>query len=115
MSRDVLLAAGYSSNQLDKLARAQTAIYKLGDPGFRNQLEHAVPKSALAYLQQEGWINKGEYNDLVGRVKPVTSYLNQWKKQYDNKLFLNLKNYLESEMSQADLNLYNKTQNQIIR
>jgi len=114
LTRDILLAAGYSTKQLDKLERAQTAIYKLGKPGFRNQLEHAVPESAIRYLQENGWISKGEYNDLVARVKPVTSYLNHWKKQYDLKLFLNLKKYLESEMSQADLNLYNKTQNHII-
>ena len=114
LTRDVLLAAGYSPNQLDKLERAQIAIRKLGDPGFKNQLEHAIPKSALSYLQTEGWIDKTEYNDLVGRVKPVTSYLNQWKKTYDNQLLANLKKYLESSMGKEDLNLYNKTQNRII-
>jgi len=114
LTRDVLLNAGYSIDDIKKMDNTQRLIRNLdkGNQIFLNQMEHKVPKSVATELLNNKKISQSEYKNLVGRVSPATSYLNQWKKQYDNTRLANLKKYLKEEI---DIKQFNKIENQIIK
>jgi len=115
LTADVLLAAGYTPNQIKKLNTAQRLIYKMDTPAFLNQLEHKIPKSLATELLNSGLIKKPQYKELIGRITPVTTHLNQWKKQYDLQRLTNLKNYLATPMGPLDVKKFNQIENQIIK
>ena len=62
---------------------------------FLNQLEHKIPKSVAVELLNKNKISKTEYKNLVGKISPATSYLNQWKKQYDFARLNNLRDFFK--------------------
>lgn len=105
LTSDVLLEAGYTPKQINKLRKAQAIIRNLdvNQGFFLNQLEHKVPRSVASELLNKGQITKAQYKDIVGKITPVTSDLNQWKKQYDLQRLINVKNYLSSNMEADDL------------
>ena len=117
LTADVLIDAGYTPKQIDKLNKAQAIIRKLNvDQGsFLNQLEHKVPKAVASELLNKGQISKSQYRDIIGKITPVTTDLNQWKKQYDLQRLMNVKNYLASNMEADDLKKFNKVENDIIK
>ena len=117
LTRDLLLAAGYPLSQIQKIARAQDVISRgLTKPeNFLNQLEHKVPKSIARELLNNKLISSSQYKDIVGRITPVTSYLNQWKTTFDMQRLYNLNRYLASEMSATDIKDFNKIENSIVR
>ena len=117
LTSDVLIEAGYTPKQIDKLNKAQAIIRKLdADQGFfLNQLEHKVPKAIASELLNKGQITQAQYKDIIGRITPVTTDLNQWKKQYDLQRLMNVKNYLASNMEADDLKKFNEVENDIIK
>tara|TARA_Y100001937_G_scaffold24192_1_gene34793 strand:+ start:247 stop:2646 length:2400 start_codon:yes stop_codon:yes gene_type:complete len=117
LTGDVLIEAGYTPKQIDKLNKAQAIIRKLdaNQGSFLNQLEHKVPKAVASELLNKGQISKSQYRDIIGKITPVTTDLNQWKKQYDLQRLMNVKNYLASNMEADDLKKFNKIENDIIK
>ena len=117
LTRDVLLQAGYSTNQIDKIDKAQTIIRRLDkDQGaFLNQLEHKIPKSLVTTLRDNKKINAEQYKQLIGKITPVTSSLNQWKKYFDVQRLSNLQEFLSSPMENSDVLKFNKLENEIIK
>ena len=117
LTGDVLIEAGYTPKQIDKLNKAQAIIRNLdaNQGSFLNQLEHKVPKAVASELLNKGQISKSQYRDIVGKITPVTTDLNQWKKQYDLQRLMNVKNYLASNMEADDLKKFNKIENDIIK
>jgi len=114
LTKDVLLDAGYTPKQIAKMDNVQNIIRKLNlNQGvFLNQLEHKIPKSVAVELLNKNKISKTEYKNLVGKISPATSYLNQWKKQYDFARLNNLKQFLNEEI---DFKKFNKIENDIIK
>jgi len=117
LTGDILLEAGYTPKQIKKLNKAQDIIRYLerNKEVFLNQLEHKVPKALASELLNNKLINRTQYKALVGKIAPVTSFLNQWKKQYDLQRLINLQNYLSSPMEKSDVINFNRTENDIIK
>jgi hypothetical protein len=117
LTGDILIEAGYTPKQINKLNKAQAIIRNLdtNQGFFLNQLEHKVPKAIASELLNKGQISKSQYKDIVGKITPVTTDLNQWKKQYDLQRLINVKNYLASNMEADDLKKFNKIENDIIK
>tara|TARA_X000001388_G_scaffold50522_1_gene36502 strand:- start:553 stop:3123 length:2571 start_codon:yes stop_codon:yes gene_type:complete len=117
LTADVLIEAGYTPKQINKLNQAQAIIRKLdaNQGAFLNQLEHKVPKAVASELLNKGQITQAQYRDIIGRITPVTTDLNQWKKQYDLQRLMNVKNYLASNMEADDLKKFNEVENDIIK
>ena len=117
LTRDVLLQAGYTTNQIKKIDKAQNIIRFLErDKGaFLNQLEHKIPKSIVTLLKDNKKIDAKQYKQLIGQITPVTSSLNQWKKYFDLQRLTNLEEFLVSPMEKADVLKFNKAENEIIK
>jgi hypothetical protein len=117
LTRDILLQAGYTSQQIKKIDKAQNIIRFLErDKGvFLNQLEHKIPKSLVTALRDNKKISAQQYKQLIGKITPVTSSLNQWKKYFDVQRLSNLQEFLSSPMENSDVLKFNKAENEIIK
>ena len=58
--------AGYSTNQIDKIDKAQNIIRRLdkNQGAFLNQLEHKIPKSLVTTLKDNKKINAEQYKQF---------------------------------------------------
>ena len=100
---DVLQMAGYSKSTLKKLKDLETATSKISNSSVN--FEHALPKAIVK-----------EFNlprkYLVSGTR-TSEFLNQFKKQYDQKLLKLAKEYVTSDQSSANYKKYIKEVNKI--